>query len=57
MPSAASSSLGSWVSTAIDVARSIPPMRSKASSGHAATTSSASGKRSGRAKKPRGSTT
>ena len=32
----------------------MPPMRSKASSGQAATTSSASGKRSGRAKNPRG---
>ena len=37
--SAASSSLGSWVSTAIEVAGSIPPSRANASSGHAAITS------------------
>ena len=55
--SAASSSLGSWVTTAIAVARSIPPSRANASSGHAATTSSASGKRSAWAKRARGSTT
>ena len=44
--SAASSSLGSWVSTTIDVAGSIPPSRSNASSGHATMTSTASGNRS-----------
>ena len=55
--SAASSSFGSCVSTAIAVAGSAPPSRSNASSGHAATTSSASGNRSAYAKRARGSTT
>ena len=49
--------MGSWVSTAIAVARSIPPSSAKAASGHAATTRSASGKRAGWAKRARGSTT
>ena len=57
MISAASSSFGSWVRTAIAVARSMPPSCANASSGHAATTSSASGKRAGCAKRARGSTT
>src|SRR5919201_1480663 len=57
MISAASSSFGSCVRTAIAVARSMPPSRWNASSGHAATTSSASGKRAGWAKRARGSTT
>ena len=45
------------ISTTIEVAGSIPPSRAMASSGHAATTSSASGKRSGVAKRARGSIT
>src|SRR5215204_4265070 len=54
---AASSSLGSCVSTATNVARSMPPTRPNASSGHAAITSSASGKRSRVANCERGSQT
>ena len=57
MTSAASSSFGSWVSTAIEVAGSIPPSCANASSGHDAITCSASGKRSGVANRWRGSTT
>ena len=56
-PSAASSSLGSWVSTAIAVAGSIGASLAKATSGQATITSSAAGKRSAVAKRARGSTT
>ena len=55
--SAASSSFGSWVSTTIEVAGSIPPSGANASSGQAANTSSASGNRSWVANRARGSTT